>query len=262
MGESIDLLLHLRFLIQFQFSFRSNSAWMDQQKFSLSMSQSRVSHKEIFQPTPHFIGLSKDMTQFPVNREFKYLDLAPKVVFWLFRNLRRVMQDSTLVSFRIIMEEMFPKVLISLSMVMTRVVRIKSECFRQRRSVYAEGICMQMFISHLTCLHFVFLLSFIVPPRIANFTFNGPKEPGELAQVACMVSQGDMPLQSFSWTFQGHEDALNQQKGVEISKFGPTTSILTIQSVDLHHSGTYNCFVSNRAGNASHSAQLIVLGNL
>ena len=98
-----------------------------------------------------------------------------------------------------------------------------------------------------------------MPPRIANFSFDGPKQPGELAQVACLVTHGDLPLSSFSWTFQGR-DSLHKQKGVEVSRFGPTTSILTIPQVDVTHSGSYSCIVSNGAGNATHSAELIILG--
>lgn len=79
----------------------------------------------------------------------------------------------------------------------------------------------------------------LVPPRIANFNFDGPKEPGDVAQIACHVTHGDTPLQSLTWTFQGHEDALDKIQGVQIAKFGPTTSILTIPSVDMHHSGVW-----------------------
>lgn len=98
-----------------------------------------------------------------------------------------------------------------------------------------------------------------MPPRIETFSFGGPKQPGDVAQVACLVSQGDMPLSSFSWTFQGI-DSLSKQRGVEVSRFGPTTSILTISSVDVSHGGVYSCIVSNRAGNATHSAELVILG--
>ena len=74
------------------------------------------------------------------------------------------------------------------------------------------------------------------------------------------MTQGDLPLDSIQWTFQGH-DTLNSLKGVQISRVGQKSSILTIE-VDYSHSGVYSCVVSNPAGTDTHSAQLVVMGKL
>ena len=43
---------------------------------------------------------------------------------------------------------------------------------------------------------------------------------------------------------------------------GTQTSILMISSVDYTHSGVYTCRAENSAGITSHSAELLVNGNL
>jgi hypothetical protein len=43
---------------------------------------------------------------------------------------------------------------------------------------------------------------------------------------------------------------------------GQQTSMLIIASVDYQHSGSYTCRAENPAGVTSHSAQLLVNGNL
>jgi len=73
------------------------------------------------------------------------------------------------------------------------------------------------------------------------------------------VTHGDLPLSPIHWTFQG-VDTLNNQRGVEVAKFGAKSSILTIESVDILHSGVYSCGVSNKAGNVSKSYELVVNG--
>lgn len=103
------------------------------------------------------------------------------------------------------------------------------------------------------------LIIFAVPPKIANFSFDGPKEPGELAQISCLVTQGDLPV-SMQWTFQGNE-TLNNQRGVQISKVGKKSSILTIEA-EYSMNGIYSCRATNLAGTATHSAELVVMGNI
>ena len=96
---------------------------------------------------------------------------------------------------------------------------------------------------------------------ITPFTFDGPKFEGEEAQLTCFASAGDLPI-AIQWTFQGIGTALNTQNGVEISRFGPKTSLLSINNLNHNiHTGNYSCTVSNIAGNVTHSAELSVLGN-
>ena len=100
----------------------------------------------------------------------------------------------------------------------------------------------------------------IVPPQIslAIDSFDRPKFAGDHVQLTC-VAHGDLPLSPIQWTFQGI-DTINNQRGIEISRLGPKSSILTIESVDFLHSGVYSCGVSNRAGNVSKSVELVVNG--
>ena len=96
---------------------------------------------------------------------------------------------------------------------------------------------------------------------ITPFTFDGPKLEGGEAQLICFASEGDLPV-AIQWTFQGIGTALNKQNGVEISRFGPKTSILSIDNFNHNiHSGNYSCTISNAAGNVTHTAELVVLGN-
>ena len=100
-----------------------------------------------------------------------------------------------------------------------------------------------------------------VPPLITPFTFDGPKLEGWEAQRTCFASEGELPI-DIQWTFQGIGTALNTQNGVEISRFGPKSSILSITDLNHNiHTGNYSCTVSNTAGKVTHSAELSVLGN-
>ena len=79
-------------------------------------------------------------------------------------------------------------------------------------------------------------------------------------QISCTITQGDIPLHSsLRWTFQGL-DTVNNQKGIQVSKLGPKSSILSIPELDVSHSGVYSCVVSNRIGNISKSVELVVNG--
>jgi hypothetical protein len=101
----------------------------------------------------------------------------------------------------------------------------------------------------------------LVAPLITPFSFDGPKLEGKEAQLICFASDGDLPI-SIHWTWQGigTDPAKN---GIEISRFGPKTSILSIDSLKHYtHTGKYTCTISNAAGSATHSTELQVLGNI
>lgn len=108
-------------------------------------------------------------------------------------------------------------------------------------------------------MHAIFSAS-AVPPNIVPFTFGSDTiEAGEMAQLQCIVSSGDPPLQ-ITWAFHGKDSSTMKQKGVSTVKFGERSSLLVIDSVNSEHVGTYTCFARNLAGNSSYSTELRVNG--
>ena len=92
-----------------------------------------------------------------------------------------------------------------------------------------------------------------------DFSFGPtPLHSGSLAQVTCIVNEGDTPLQ-ITWAFHGNS-ASATPAGVQTSKFGTKSSILMIESVTSEHSGNYTCTARNHAGVANYTAELIVNG--
>lgn len=102
---------------------------------------------------------------------------------------------------------------------------------------------------------FVLLLS--VLPRIVPFHFDTPIFAGEAAQVTCLVSQGDSPLE-ISWSFQGTE--LLSTLGVTTSKLGRLGSSLLIESASSIHRGNYTCTASNLAGVTNYTTEVEIHG--
>lgn len=57
--------------------------------------------------------------------------------------------------------------------------------------------------------------------------------------ILIWLLKGDLPLK-ISWTFQSSShDSTNSQKGVQISKIGQKSSVLTIESLSGEHTGNY-----------------------
>lgn len=80
---------------------------------------------------------------------------------------------------------------------------------------------------------------------------------GDTVQVSCLVSKGDMPV-NFTWLFNG--ESIPEEMSVNIMSLGKKTSVLNIEYVDQSHIGKFSCVVTNRAGVATHSAELFVKG--
>lgn len=81
---------------------------------------------------------------------------------------------------------------------------------------------------------------------------------GEAAQVTCLVSTGDQPL-NISWSF-GDKD-ISAVRGITTVKAGRKGSMLLIDTVSATHSGEYTCTVSNPAGSSNFTASLQINGN-
>ena len=98
-----------------------------------------------------------------------------------------------------------------------------------------------------------------VPPSIMPFQVSRALDEGEVAQLTCMVTTGDTPLQ-ITWTFHGVDSSTRSQSDVSVIKIGTQGSLLMIQSATSDHSGNYTCTAKNAAGIANYTAELIVNG--
>uniref|UniRef100_A0A8D8Z8F6 Down syndrome cell adhesion molecule-like protein 1 homolog n=1 Tax=Cacopsylla melanoneura TaxID=428564 RepID=A0A8D8Z8F6_9HEMI len=93
----------------------------------------------------------------------------------------------------------------------------------------------------------------MVLPRITPFDFESPIYAGEAAQVACMISEGDLPI-NITWLYGPHQ-------GVTVNRVGGKASMLVIEKTGYEHRGTYTCTATNRAGSSNYSSLLYVNGN-
>lgn len=104
------------------------------------------------------------------------------------------------------------------------------------------------------------LSHFSVLPHIVPFSFgDSPVHSGQTAQVTCLVSEGDLPL-NITWSFHG--GVVELDSGVITTKIGKKASSLLIDSVSEVQSGNYTCTAQNRAGSSHYTASLDVYGTL
>lgn len=94
-------------------------------------------------------------------------------------------------------------------------------------------------------------------PKIVPFSFDDPMSSGDAAQVTCLVSSGDQPL-DVSWDFEGQNIA--RLSGVSTQAVGRKGSLLLIDSVAENHRGNYTCTVRNRAGSTNYTTTLRING--
>lgn len=79
---------------------------------------------------------------------------------------------------------------------------------------------------------------------------------GESVQMMCHSSKGDTPLEVY-WEFNGKR--LSKELGT-FSKVGDRSSVLVLPSVTGAHTGNYTCIAKNRAGVASYTTILKIIG--
>uniref|UniRef100_A0A182NC81 Down syndrome cell adhesion molecule n=1 Tax=Anopheles dirus TaxID=7168 RepID=A0A182NC81_9DIPT len=100
-------------------------------------------------------------------------------------------------------------------------------------------------------------LKVLVPPSITPFFFGEePLNAGESTAVNCMVFKGDAPLE-IRWYMNGNQLPTNEN-GVIIGRVSERLSSLSIDPIGYFNRGTYECRVKNRAGEAFHSAELVI----
>ena len=100
-----------------------------------------------------------------------------------------------------------------------------------------------------------------VSPQIMSFAFGDePTNYGESTAVQCMASKGDLPL-TIQWSLNG-EPLTGNNDQITVVKMSPRLSSLSIESINHRHRGVYKCKVTNLAGTAELTANLIVNGRL
>lgn len=98
-----------------------------------------------------------------------------------------------------------------------------------------------------------------VPPVVQEFAFTKlPMNAGEFANLQCIVSSGDLPL-NIRWSYPGEE--MGGSSGVLAKKVADRVSMLMISVITARHAGEYVCTAENAAGTASHSTILTVNGS-
>lgn len=111
----------------------------------------------------------------------------------------------------------------------------------------------------IDCSILVNIFFIVVPPQIIPFEFGEePIDAGDLTTVQCAISKGDYPIK-IEWKL--NNKAIRTDDGISIET-KKKVSILTIDSAEAIHSGTYTCSAKNLAGSVDHSALLAINGLL
>lgn len=84
-----------------------------------------------------------------------------------------------------------------------------------------------------------------------------PVSYGDSIQLNCHVTKGDKPY-SLTWTVHGKE--MSSGSGIETTRVGNDTSLLTVAFADFSSAGNYTCIASNAAGKTSYTAEILVDG--
>jgi hypothetical protein len=93
------------------------------------------------------------------------------------------------------------------------------------------------------------------------FTFGEDAfNPGDSVVVNCMISKGDLPLE-IVWTLNS-KPIISGENNILVTRMSKRLSALSIEAITGYHRGLFECTTKNSAGLTSHSAVLIVNGNL
>ncbi|KAL3270304.1 hypothetical protein HHI36_009355 [Cryptolaemus montrouzieri] len=99
-------------------------------------------------------------------------------------------------------------------------------------------------------------ISIKVAPQITHFdSGEGSFNSGESLSLTCSVHKGDLPI-NITWYLNNR--TTENINGIVIFRAGHKNSMLSIDSVQDYHSGTYTCVAENKAGKASYSAYLYI----
>ena len=111
---------------------------------------------------------------------------------------------------------------------------------------------------NISSLYITFIF-YLEPPMVLPLSFGADiMDEGAFAQVSCIVSKGDQPLQ-ISWSFHGGH--ISSNLGIITTPIGNQGSMLLISSVKHDHRGNYTCTAKNDAGVRSQTVTLNVNGN-
>ncbi|KAH7958041.1 hypothetical protein HPB51_027978 [Rhipicephalus microplus] len=94
-------------------------------------------------------------------------------------------------------------------------------------------------------------------PKIGPFNFPREQLVGKKVIVSCVAVEGDEPM-TFTWFKDGHP--LAADAGRRVAKLADNIASLTVPEVTAADIGNYTCVASNRAGEDSFSASLLVDG--
>lgn len=76
---------------------------------------------------------------------------------------------------------------------------------------------------------------------------------GDFANIQCAVPVGDSPL-NITWTYP------DGRLGITTTQIAERFNVLMIPMLTEMHVGNYTCHASNKAGVASHTAELTING--
>lgn len=104
------------------------------------------------------------------------------------------------------------------------------------------------------------MLIFSVQPQILPLDFGDESfNYGDPVSLTCSLHKGDLPI-NLSWLHNNISIGYNDR--ILVSKVGQRNSMITIDSVNDVHRGSYTCIAENIAGIARSSAALNVNGIL
>lgn len=114
---------------------------------------------------------------------------------------------------------------------------------------------------------------YLVPPRIAPYSFPSPVSQGSRVQVVCSVEQGDIEETNLTVTWLKDMDPIGQGGGgsanaissattnAKVMRVDAYSTILIIERVDWERdSGNYTCRISNSVDEVHKTNELVVRG--